>query len=325
MELPRSGSGFKPGCFFVVNRNESSASSSLLTDRHLTTLDDDVRRRVTTEDFDRMNADMAALRAYVTADTGAQKRGDTTVRLRVSHSNLRASFLEIRFDLHSTIDSVKSKLMTHCGTNASAMTLVLRDANGSVMAVLNDASKKLGYYGAEDGMELHVVDEDPNSLSANGWLEDVSKVKKYVMSDEDYDKREGTYRRWKREQMAKDPSWTLEKHMAEIRGEVYVAPEEVNDDTGKEEAESIQVGARCEVNPGAKRGVVRFVGRCDALPAGFWIGIEFDEPVGMNNGTVKGKKLFECSDGYGSLQRPKNVSCGDYPPLDDVDFSEDEI
>jgi tubulin-folding cofactor B len=45
----------------------------------------------------------------------------------------------------------------------------------------------------------------------------------------------------------------------------------------------------------------------------------------MNNGTVKGVKLFECNDGYGSLQRPKNVSCGDFPPLDDVDFSEDEI
>jgi tubulin-folding cofactor B len=79
------------------------------------------------------------------------------------------------------------------------------------------------------------------------------------------------------------------------------------------------------VNPGAKRGVVKFVGRCEALPPGFWIGVQFDEPVGMNNGTVKGVKLFECNDGYGSLQRPKNVSCGDFPPLDDVDFSEDEI
>jgi len=272
-----------------------------------------------------MSSDLAALRAYVTADTRAQRRDPTTLRVRVSHSNLRASFLEIRLDAHATIGSVKAKLVHHCGSNPSAMTLVLKDRDGSVLAVMNDETRKLGYYGAEDGMEVHVVDNDPTSLSANGWLEDVSKVKKYEISDEDYEKREGTYRRWKREQLARDPTWTIEKHMAEQRGVAYVPPEEVNDDTGAEEAASIEVGARCEVNPGQKRGIVRFVGRCEALPKGFWIGVEFDEPVGLNNGTVKGVKLFECNDGYGSLQRPKNVSCGDFPPLDDVDFSEDEI
>lgn len=272
-----------------------------------------------------MSADLAALRAYVTADTGSQRRASTTLRLRVSHSNLRASFLEIRFDAHATIGSVKDKLVSHCGSNPSSMTLVLRDVDGTVLAVLNDETKKLGYYGAQDGMELHVVDSDPSSISANGWLEDVSKVKKYEISDEDYDKREGTYRKWMREQLERDPTWTLEKHMTELRGGTYVAPEEANDETGADEAANMEVGARCEVNPGQKRGVVRFVGRCEALPKGYWVGIQLDEPMGMNNGTVKGVKLFECDDGYGSLQRPKNVSCGDYPPLDDVDFSEDEI
>ena len=248
------------------------------------------------------------------------------IRVKVSHSNLRGSFMEIRFDPHASIGSVKRKLMTHCGTNASAMTLVLRDEEGRVLAVMGDETRPLGYYGAtRDGLEMYVVDDDPNSLSANGWLEDVSKVKKYVMSDEDYERREGTYRKWKQEQLAKDPAWTLERHMAEIRGETYVAPEEVNDETGAEEAKKMTVGARCEVNPGQKRGVVRFVGRVEGVPPGWWVGVEYDEPVGMNNGTVKGQKLFDCHNGYGSLQRPKNVSCGDYPPLDDVDFSEDEI
>jgi hypothetical protein len=43
--------------------------------------------------------------------------------------------------------------------------------------------------------QLHVEDTDPTSLSAGGWLEDVSKVDKYVMSDGDYAQRENTYRR----------------------------------------------------------------------------------------------------------------------------------
>jgi hypothetical protein len=42
---------------------------------------------------------------------------------------------------------------------------------------------------------LHIIDTDPNSLSANGWLEDTSKVQKYVMSDEDYNSRENSYRK----------------------------------------------------------------------------------------------------------------------------------
>ena len=41
------------------------------------------------------------------------------------------------------------------------------------------------------------MDTNPHSLSANGWLEDTSKVQKYVMSDEDYDRRDDTYRKHK--------------------------------------------------------------------------------------------------------------------------------
>jgi hypothetical protein len=48
---------------------------------------------------------------------------------------------------------------------------------------------------------LHVTDIDPTSLSANGWLEDVSKVKKYEMSEEEYERRDNTYRRYKEQKL----------------------------------------------------------------------------------------------------------------------------
>ena len=44
---------------------------------------------------------------------------------------------------------------------------------------------------------LHVIDTDASSKSAAGWLEDTSKVQKYVMSDDDYAKRENTYKAYK--------------------------------------------------------------------------------------------------------------------------------
>jgi tubulin-specific chaperone B len=55
------------------------------------------------------------------------------------------------------------------------------------IAKLNDDSKMLGFYGVESGMGIHVVDADPFSMSRGGGLEDVSLVKKYRMSEEDYD------------------------------------------------------------------------------------------------------------------------------------------
>lgn len=103
-----------------------------------------------------------------------------------------------------TVDAVKRKLISHtgvlistatqrgvllrakkqqpapgasvAGTNPSAMVLQLfNDANGLV-ATLSDDARKLGFYSPLDGWRLHVIDTDPTSVSANGWLEDVSKV-----------------------------------------------------------------------------------------------------------------------------------------------------
>ena len=47
-----------------------------------------------------LNPDLQNLKDYVTADTGAQRQGDSTVRIMVTHSNLAAKFLEIRLDKH---------------------------------------------------------------------------------------------------------------------------------------------------------------------------------------------------------------------------------
>lgn len=46
----------------------------------------------------------------------------------------------------------------------------------------------------------------------------------------------------------------------------------------------LQVGDRCEVDPGGKRGEVKFVGKVDTLAAGYWIGVQYDEPVGKHDG-----------------------------------------
>jgi tubulin-folding cofactor B len=279
---------------------------------------------------------MEALKAYVTGPS-SQHEAESTVRLLVTHSNLKARFMEIRLDKHMSILSVKEKLQSHCGTSAGSMVLWLKNGHGERLHMLGPDTVKLGYFSPENGHILHVEDTDPLSLSAQGWLEDVSKVEKYVMSDAEYDKRENTYRKFKQERLKEDPTWTLEKEIARRRGVlcedgVSCSGREVVDDDEyqAEEASHVVVGGRCEVvtQEGSKRGVVRYVGNgLKGLPKGYWVGVEYDEPVGKNDGSVKGVRYFECGAMYGAFVRPAAVSVGEYPPFDeDIMFSdEDEL
>lgn len=63
------------------------------------------------------------------------------------------------------------------------------------------------------------------------------------------------------------------------------------DDISAEQSErpvDIQVGSRCEVESFeaglSKRGTVRFVGQTQ-FGSGIWIGVEYDEPFGKNDGS----------------------------------------
>ena len=47
--------------------------------------------------------EMEALRAYVTAPGTSQNQADSTVRLHVTHSNLRLEFMELRLDKYVSV------------------------------------------------------------------------------------------------------------------------------------------------------------------------------------------------------------------------------
>jgi tubulin-folding cofactor B len=86
---------------------------------------------------------------------------------------------------------------------------------------------------------------------------------------------------------------------------------------------NIKVGDRCQVEPGEKRGMVKYVGRAESLGPGYWVGIQYDEPLGKHDGMVKGTRFFECPRLQGGMVRPDKVKVGDYPERDP--FEEDEI
>ncbi len=53
------------------------------------------------------------------------------------------------------------------------------------------------------------------------------------------------------------------------------------------------------------------------------VGVQFDEPLGHNDGTVKGVRIFECQDGFGAFVRGHNITVGDFPERD-IFASDDE-
>lgn len=227
---------------------------------------------------------------------------------------------------------------------------------------------KLGYFGLEfHGLEVHCVDLNPHSGSIGGQYEDVSLVDKYIMTEEEYNQRKGTLRDWGREQKTKDSTFTMAKHAKQHRELVEAqraqrsglplpkgffvdnngtvvrdddedkvqpstttttANEDVDDLHGEDSVAGIDVGMRCQVEPGSRRGVVSFVGLVPELGTGHWVGVTFDEPVGKTDGTAKGgKRYFEALDRHGGYVRGKNMQVGDFPERDifDEDSDDDEL
>ena len=65
--------------------------------------------------------------------------------------------------------------------------------------------KSIEEYGAKTGYSIHVVDTNPSELISN--LDDVSQVQKYEISDEEYDKRENTFRKFKQQMIEKNANF----------------------------------------------------------------------------------------------------------------------
>eukprot|EP00252_Welwitschia_mirabilis_P007790 TRINITY_DN19489_c0_g1_i1.p1 TRINITY_DN19489_c0_g1~~TRINITY_DN19489_c0_g1_i1.p1 ORF type:complete len:243 (-),score=57.35 TRINITY_DN19489_c0_g1_i1:92-820(-) len=233
---------------------------------------------------------------------------DENVFLVVTHSNLKNYRNEMKFSLRSTVATIKERLWRNCGTSIDHMLLQLFDENNQKISDLTDDSRPLGFYSPQDGYHMRIVDLDPSSVTAGGWLEDTSLVEKYHISEDAYEKRDGTFRKFKEKLIAQNPS---------------IAQSKISEDYMQDLATNIQVGQRCEVDPGGKRGVVMFVGQAETLAPGYWIGVKYDEPVGKHDGMVKGKRYFSCPPLHGAMLRPDKIKVGDYPERDP--FEDEEI
>lgn len=166
----------------------------------------------------------------------------------------------------------------------------------------------LGSFQIEDGMRLHVIDTvvntDPN-------------VEKFELTTQQYDNRQDSVRSFlKRNNLGK----YNEEEMRELEKKKEEATQRE-----LERAQKIALGSRCKVttaNQPTRLGTVMYNGQLDGKK-GIFIGVKFDEPLGVNDGSSGGKRYFECQPKYGSFVIPSAVEVGDFPE-ELIDF-DDEI
>ncbi|XP_032083257.1 tubulin-folding cofactor B [Thamnophis elegans] len=230
----------------------------------------------------------------------------TPAVVSVSISSSLNSFRALkRYARGLTIAEFKCKLELVVGSPASCMELELYTPDDKFVMKLDQDEALLGSYPVDDGFRIHVIDRSGATI---GEYEDVSKVEKFQISDTEYEKRTDSAR-----------SFMKRSHLGqykEMPGKESEAEQKLLEE--KALAEAISVGARCEVRvtgQPSKRGTVMYVGLTEFKP-GYWVGIKYDEPLGKHDGSVSGKRYFECQPKYGAFAKPQFVTVGDFPEED---------
>jgi tubulin-folding cofactor B len=148
-----------------------------------------------------------------------------------------------------------------------------------------------------------------------------SNVPKYEMPPEDYGKRTDSVLAWKKANKLGrfDPNAPslLDAKIAAIDQEVATR--------------GIEVGKRCRVGgEDVRRGVIMYVGAVPQIPGhvGSWVGVQLDEPLGKNDGSIAGSdgektRYWHGKEKCGVFVRPERVEVGDWPVLNDLEDMEE--
>lgn len=262
-----------------------------------------------------LNSSEGGVPLRIDSGTGQVTGTGDFVNVLISNS-LNGHASEKRFARGITVADLKGKLELITGASAATMEIFVHDEkrNGALVCALTSESALLGSYPVDSGMRLHVKDTSGKPSA----FDDLSKVEKFELSQDQYAKRSDTVKAYlQRNKLGK----YNEEEMERLRIE-----KEKEDKEEADKLATMKIGDRCETRqPGSsssRRGKVAYLGRT-AFKEGLWVGIHFDEPLGKNDGSVAGKRYFECPEKYGGFVKPAHVEVGDYPEeeidLDDLD------
>lgn len=249
---------------------------------------------------------MSDINVYITSDLTSSER-------RIS-PQWDLQYLKKKLELITGI-SPKDQTIQHYAIPSSNEFIVILDA-GKYSAT-EDGTKNVSDFNILPFSRLHVHDSNPDSQLSQ--LQGDDTTEEFKLSEEEYAKRTDSVLYWKETNKLGrfDPEYELQKSR-QLEENLKISS-------------SLHVGDRCRIINilGERRGVIKYVGKIMLLDEGenIWVGVEFDEPVGKNNGLILGTKIFECRENHGSFVKPKQVEVGDFPELDPFasDDDNDEI
>ncbi|KAF9578239.1 hypothetical protein BGW38_006073, partial [Lunasporangiospora selenospora] len=199
------------------------------------------------------------------------------------------------------------KLEPITGISPSFQLLELYHENTFVTSMEANQDAMLGSFPIEDFWTIKVNDSNPNRV--RGQFNDVTLVEKFELADDDYEKRSDTVLAFKRRNQL--------GRFNDAASDASNAAEAAQNRVYEEAAVAIKIGDRCEVDivgseSMKRRGTVRYVGLTE-FQSGLWVGVQYDEPLGKNDGNVQGVRYFTCPAKFGSFVRPDKVTVGDFP------------
>lgn len=227
------------------------------------------------------------------------------VKLTVTSSINSFSSLR-RFSKSLTIADLKCKLVMLTGATLNMTLELYKDKK--FICNIDDDTALLGSYPVDDDLILHVTDTNVQC----GEFESGNVEERYKISEDAYAKQKDSFRAFKEQNL---------RNMYQAKDQMEAKNQEEKEKEEEEKAATIKINDRCEVavkNQPKRLGTVKYVGLTD-FQSGYWVGVQYDEPVGKNDGSVKGKRYFECMMKYGGFVRPSNVTVGYYPEANELD------
>ncbi|KAL1876914.1 hypothetical protein VTK73DRAFT_8991 [Phialemonium thermophilum] len=217
-----------------------------------------------------------------------------------------------------TITQLKAKLEPITGIPPSSQRISLKtSASGTVpIEAADEDSTRLSSFPLSPYAELHVSDTRPPGARPN--FTDASGVEKFVLPQEEYEKKADSVLAWKKAQKLGRFDPNAPSHE---QAKIAAFAKEV-------EARGIAVGKRCRIGgDDSKRGEIKYVGEVKEIPGGLgpWVGVQLDEPVGKNDGSIGGTRYWGQPSElrHGVFVRPERVEVGDWPVLNDLEDLEE--
>ncbi|KKY28857.1 putative cell polarity protein [Phaeomoniella chlamydospora] len=228
---------------------------------------------------------------------------------------------ERRINLSWTLGHFKSRMEMVTGIPPESMKVEVR---GRDVGEWMNEEDSVGRWGVSKGEVVVIHDTRPPSVRAQNIFDPNGPyaVPKYEMPTSAYETLSDSVLSWKKNNRLGrfNPAAPTPEALAQARHER---------DQSFIESQQIKLDRRCRVGESdTRRGVVKFIGEVPEIGGGeggkergaIWIGVAFDEPVGKNDGTIKGKRYFECQgEKFGGFIRPEIVECGEqWGVLDDL-------